>query len=430
MNKEIFPIEDFDPQYLVTLDEIYHSLWVAKKKRRILILKDCVKKLWPQGHPTKLIHITGTNGKGSVAYYLEQFFPAKTGSWTGPHVFNYKERFHINGETVKEEEITKIYRDTLVPLQENLIRKNKDDALTFAELGILTALILFDKKEVEWGIMEVGAGGRYTQLMALDAQACILTNIGKDHPKTLGEEIWQKALEKAGIARQSKPFFTSAKEPGLSYVIKTAESQGAMVHVLNREEEKKYFKIFKGAEFKAKNIALAQKVIKYFYPNFSLQIEKEPQNLTARFWEYKEDIIVDIAHNENKINSLKQELTKKFPDKKFHFLLGLSRERNPLNVFKPIKEIALSITITNASYAGQEPKRVAEILKEEDFPCVQSFDNPKEALNTILQNKKEDDILVITGSAYTIDQTLNPNPFVKYLNKHFGRRGRSKNNTF
>ena len=146
----------FDPLYLVTLDEIYHSQWAAKKKQRIRFLREAVDFFWPQGHPTRLIHITGTNGKGSVAYYLEQGlrFAGNTGSWTGPHVFDYAERFHINTQRVSHQDIVTIYRRLLLPYQEKFSCQNPGESLSFAELGILLALHMFDQCQVDWGMMD------------------------------------------------------------------------------------------------------------------------------------------------------------------------------------------------------------------------------------------------------------------------------------
>lgn len=106
-------LDQFDPNYLVTLDEIYHSHWAAKKKKSIAFLRQIVNHLWPDGHPTKLIQITGTNGKGSVSYYLEQGLKVtgnNSGSWTGPHIFDYAERFHINSQQVSHNDITLAYQ--------------------------------------------------------------------------------------------------------------------------------------------------------------------------------------------------------------------------------------------------------------------------------------------------------------------------------
>ncbi|MCP5108793.1 MAG: hypothetical protein GY950_35740 [bacterium] len=408
-------LEMFDPCYLVTLDEIYHSGWAAGKRRRMDFLKEAVTHFWPGGHGSRLIHVTGTNGKGSVIHYLEQGLPGNTGSWTAPHVFDYAERFHINGKVVTHDEITSIYQKILLPFQTDFTAghaSHEGESLTFAELGILMALHLFERKEVDWGMMEVGAGGRYTPLMALNVAACILTNVGEDHPKTLGSESWQRALEKAGIARRGIPFFTSAEEPAMAYVKKTAESQGAPVHVL-QQEEIDAIGMNKETEpsFKRRNLALACKVIKHLCPGTEPPLDKMDAHLPARFWHVEANIIADVAHNVNKIEMLAEQLKKTYPGKKFRFLLGLTRSRDVREVFSPILELARHIVITSASYAGQDPEELAALLNK-DFKAVEVIHDPVSAFKKEKERLKPGEMLVLTGSAYMIDQALNPNPYI------------------
>jgi dihydrofolate synthase/folylpolyglutamate synthase len=467
--------DSFEPKYLVTLDEIYHSHWVARKRQRIKFLREAVDFFWPKGHPSHLIHVTGTNGKGSVIYYLEQGlrFAGNTGSWTGPHVFDYAERFHINAQMVSHEDIIKIYRELLLPYQNKFIQSYPGESLSFAELGILLSLHLFEKYEVKWGMMEVGAGGRYTPLMALDMNACILTNVGNDHPKTLGTELWQRAIEKAGIARPGIPFFTSAEEPALTYVRKTAEAEGAPVYIsaIDNEINQKYFHGSPGEvggrhphpiedgfvaedvldnstctgnlhlsplaesalsggrrqpEYKLRNIALAVKVIRHFYPEFEYKQETMSAELPARFWKVTPNIIADVSHNEDKIARLTEQLKFSYPSQRFRFIIGLTRNRDVRRVFAPILELADHIIITSASYAGRDPNELAEQLRN-DFHSIEVIEDPKAAFEQEKQKLKANQILVLTGSAYMIDQALNPNPYIKHLNATFGRRIISNN---
>jgi len=416
--------EAFEPAYLVTLDEIYHSQWAARKKQRMRFLREAVDHSWPKGHPSRLMHVTGTNGKGSVIYYIEQGlrFAGNTGSWTGPHVFDYAERFHINTGMVSHEDIVDIYRGKLLPYREEFIRRYPGEALSFAELGILLALHLFDKYEVQWGMMEVGAGGRYTPLMALDMAACILTNVGDDHPQTLGTELWQRALEKAGIARAGVPFFTGAEEPALAYVCKTAETQGASIHIVDRNDlEAVRAVVGNQPEFKIRNLALAVKVIRHFYPGFEFKAELMKADLPARFWKVAPNIIADVSHNADKIRRLAEQLKHNYPNRKFRFLLGLTRSRDVRQVFKPIIELAEHIVVTSASYPGQDPKELADLLKK-DFEAVEVIEDPRAAYEKEKERLTGDRILVLTGSAYMIDQALNPNPYIRHLNATFGRR--------
>lgn len=423
-NDDYLPSDQFEPTYLVTLDEIYHSHWAARKRLRIQFLKEAVQHSWPNGHPSRLIHVTGTNGKGSVVYYLEQGlrFTGNTGSWTGPHVFDYAERFHINGQKIAHEDIVAVYRRFLLPYQDKFIRRYPGESLTFAELGILLALHLFEQYKVEWGIMEVGAGGRYTPLMALDMNACLLTNVGSDHPLTLGTELWQRALEKAGIARPGVPFFTSADHPALEIVMQTAKSEGANVIAVEPPDIETIAQVTGPLPgFKLKNIALAVKVIQYFYPDFKFHPDCIKAELPARFWKVTPSIIADVSHNPDKILRLAEQLKHHYPGRRFRFIIGLTRSRDAREVFSPLLELADHIIVTSASYAGQDPKELAGLLKE-SFPAIEVIADPQEAFATEKKRLNENQLLVLTGSAYMIDQALNPNRYIRHLNATFGRR--------
>jgi dihydrofolate synthase/folylpolyglutamate synthase len=423
-------LDKFDPSYLVTVDEIYHCHWVAKKKQRIALLQEVIKYCWPKGHPTQFIQITGTNGKGSVAYYIELGLQSLTrsGSWTGPHVFDYAERFHINGQKVAHEDIVTAYREIQQIYGQFTEEGYGNDSLSFAEIGILMTLYLFQQYQVQWGIMEVGCGGRYTPLMALDVVACILTNVGNDHPNSLGSQLWQRAMDKAGIARNGVPFFTAEMDEALPYVLKTAQSQGANVIQINPNVIEQIREIQPNSPtFKLHNLALATTVIRYFYPDLSLPnlLDFMIAKLPGRFGNIAPNVIVDVAHNQDKIARLAEELTSTYPQQKFCFLIGLTRQRNVRQVFAPILKLAKRIVITGASYAGQDPELLAEQLRL-DFTDVFVEINPETAYKQELKRLENDDILVLTGSAYMIDQAINPNPYLRHLNATYGWRTQDK----
>ncbi|MDJ0510556.1 MAG: hypothetical protein QNJ64_15080 [Crocosphaera sp.] len=423
-------IDQFDPSYLVTLDEIYHCHWAAKKKQRIAFLREIIHYIWPKGHPTQFIQVTGTNGKGSVSYYLELGFTSvsRSGSWTGPHLFDYAERFHINGQQVSHDDIVTSYGKIKEFYEQFKEEKYLNTTLSFAEIGILITLHLFQQYQVQWGIMEVGCGGRYTPLMALDVVACVLTNVGNDHPKSLGAKLWQRAMDKAGIARRGIPFFTAEMDQALPYVLKTAESQGGNIIQITDIMVEEIRKIQPQApEFKLRNLALATTVIRYFYPDVSISILLDCMisNLPGRFANIAPNVIIDLAHNQDKISRLVEELMVTHPGQKFCFLIGLTRKRNAREVFAPILKIAKKITITSASYAGQDPDLLAGELHL-DFPNIGVESEPQKAYKQALQDLEKDDILVLTGSAYMIDQAINPNPYVRHLNATYGWRGQDK----
>jgi len=426
-----FSADQFDPAYLCFLDEMYHCHWSFRKKKRIQRLRQAIHHFWPDGHSTRFIQVTGTNGKGSVSFHLQQGLGlfGSTGSWTGPHVFDYAERIHINGVPVDHAELVDLFRTEIEPYQLANADKLGDESLGFASLGILVVLKLFERHAIDWGVMEVGAGGRYTPLMALDVAACVLTNVGNDHPITLGAELWQRAMDKAGIARPQIPFFSSENKKAEPFVAATVKSQkGVYLPVEDRDVKLVADQESPGApDYLVRNKALSLKLVSHFYPESNFQTVLSAMNTrpTGRFGlDEDHGILVDVSHNPDKIAALAQRLRHEFGGRKFMFLLGLTRQRNPREVFAPLQDLAARVVTTSAGYAGQDPHELAENLRPL-FTDVVAEPDPKTALELLFGKRENEELIVLTGSAYMIDQALNPNPFLAYMNANFGWRGPS-----
>lgn len=425
-------LDGFDPRYLVTLDELYHPHWAARKRRRIGWLRDVVERVWPHGPPARLIQVTGTNGKGTVSHFLEQGLrgSGRAGSWTGPHVFDYAERFHLDGEQASRAEISAVYRERLIPIQDAFCERNPGESLSFAELGILLALHLFERHGLRWGVMEVGAGGRYTPLMALPMAACVVTNVGHDHPKTLGTELWQRALEKAGVARPGVPLFTAAEGDALGYVTRAAEAEGARVHAIDDAAASRLelpAELLDGLpRFQRRNLALACAVISTLDPTRerSELLAAMRARLTGRFWQPAPNVLVDVAHNAEKIAGLAESLRAAYPGRPLRLIVGLTRSRDVVETFAPLRPLARRVVVTSASYAGQDPSAMAARLREV-FPEVAVEPAPRRAYELERAALAPGELLVVTGSAYMIDLALNPNPYIQHTNASFGRRGPS-----
>ncbi len=419
--------KDFEPEYLVTLDELFHAHWSAERHMRANLLREAVARLWPDGHPTRLMQIAGTSGKGSVTHYLAQGLCAfgRTGSWTGPHLFDYAERFHINGEVAKHADLARIYRQRLVPLQDHFTRHWT--SLGFEELGILMALCLFEEYRLDWGLMEVFCGGRYSPLMALPMAVCLLTNVGEDHLDTLGREPWQRALEKAGIARAAVPFLTTAEGDCLDWALRAARAEGAEARAVTAAEVAAVESLLPEPmpRHVVLNLSLAVAAIRTVFPTAELGalLASMQARLPARFWLMEPRVIVDVAHNADKIDRLLDELRAALPGRRFVFVLGLTHRRDPLAVFAPLLPVAVRIVVTSASHAGQDPAVLGQALAAL-HPAVRVEPDPRQALRSAREALADDEVLVLTGSTYTVDQALNPNPYLREANASYGRRYR------
>ena len=150
--------------------------------------------------PAQVLHVAGTNGKGSCVAMLESILRATgrtIGCYTSPHVFRYNERIRVDGTDARDEIIIAAF--------ERIEAVRDDIPLTYFEYGTLAALVVFVDHGVEIAILEVGMGGRLDAVNAVEPQAGLITNVSLDHCDWLGEDIESIAFEKAGIMRAGKP---------------------------------------------------------------------------------------------------------------------------------------------------------------------------------------------------------------------------------
>ena len=229
---------DFEPNfpYYNTVDQIYHAEWAIQKLVRLELLRESIRTLWPKGHPTKLIHVAGTGGKGSTCRFLEMGFGTmgRSGAFMSPHLFDYRERFSIDGQFASQADINEVWQRRIQPHCVRMALHNPHHIHTFHEVSILIALALFELHDVQWAAIETGVGGRYDQTHALTVAATVLTNVGSDHAHLLGSMLWQRVLDKAGIARPGVPFFTTERNPqSLDIIRAVCDDVGAPLTVVD-----------------------------------------------------------------------------------------------------------------------------------------------------------------------------------------------------
>jgi dihydrofolate synthase / folylpolyglutamate synthase len=435
--------EDFNPLYYQTIDEIYHSQWVAAQLARLDALREFIGKLWPQGHPTKLIQVAGTSGKGSVCKFLEAGLSlvGRAGTLTGPHLFDYRERFSIDGALVSRADIMEAWENRIKPLCIELARQRGAYVPRSSDIYTLMALTLFEKHAVEWGVVETGIGGRYDNVTALDVSATVLTNVGRDHEAILGSELWQRVLDKAGISRPSTPMFTSERnELALRIISEVCRRISAPLCLINHEDVgllKEAMQPYSatastallGAEHQLLNATLSAVVIHHFYPNIELEaLAKRFSTLEygGRFTRFEENIYADIAHNPDKIEALVERLKELGFAGRVIFVVGLSAGRMAQDTLAPLLAISDRFVVTSASFKGVPPYEVAGQLKGMlgKGSSVVVVEDPRKALVCARNMLGKDDIVVLTGSTYMIEQSLNPDPYMRHLNATYGWRTR------
>lgn len=166
------------------------NLGLEKIKRLLIKLDDPQKSL-------KIVHIAGTNGKGSSAHSIAaicQYNNLKTGLYTSPHLFDFRERIRINGK--------KVYKNFVTEFVNKNLKIIKQISPSFFEITFAISLCYFKKKKVDLAIIEVGLGGRLDSTNIVNPFISLITNIGFDHKEILGSTLHEIAKEKAGIIKE------------------------------------------------------------------------------------------------------------------------------------------------------------------------------------------------------------------------------------
>ena len=428
--------------YYNVVDQIFHAEWSIPKLARQEMLRMSIRQLWPDGHPTKLIQVAGTGGKGSTCRFLELGFgcAGHSAAFMSPHLFDYRERFSIDGHFIEQADIIEAWETRVRPHCIAMAMENETHIHTYLQISILIALTLFEKYEVEWAAIEAFVGGRYDHTRALDVVATLLTNVGSDHAHLLGRNQWQRTLDKAGIARQGIPFFTTEADPETLDVVRSVcQNEGTTLHLVGaaavQQLEERVTAVTQksippesllSASYQKRNATLAYTVIKHLCPQVDDADVFEKfigARLLGRFWKVEERVYADIAHNPEKIGALADEIQDKFRDDGKILVVGASRHRVPLELFATLAKIARSIIITGSSFKGLDPHAIQEQIAPVTVgtPTLVISD-PQQALQIAKSMQNSEDVIILTGSTYMIEQVLNPDEYLRYMNRSFGWR--------
>ena len=153
------------------------------------------------------MHVTGTNGKGTVATKIAKGLEFE-GFWTGlfisPHIERFTEWMTVNGEEISEDNLIRLSEYVLENINEGI---NQFDAIT------MIAYKYFEEQKVDWGVIEVGIGGKIDSTNIINSDLSIITSVGLDHCEILGDTIDKIATDKAGIIKSGKHFILGPKTP-------------------------------------------------------------------------------------------------------------------------------------------------------------------------------------------------------------------------
>ena len=206
-------------------------------KNKLEHTRKCLDLLGSPDKKRKIIHVAGTNGKGSVCAFLSTMLEEgvyKCGLFTSPHLVKMNERIVLNGKQISDEDFCEVFEETM-----QAVRRMQDAGLehpTFFEFLFAMAMKAYDRAGMEYIVLETGLGGRLDATSSVEPVACVITSIGLDHMEYLGDTVEQIAGEKAGIIRPEVPVFFAQTAPGSDSVIeKTAEKEGCFCKKIGKD---------------------------------------------------------------------------------------------------------------------------------------------------------------------------------------------------
>ena len=411
------------------VNEIHSALGDGDKQglRNTAALLEALQA-WPE---CPMIHVAGTNGKGSVCAMLSSVLTAagyRTGLYTSPFLQTYRERIRINNCPVSEEMLSRYGNETLDAAEK--LKAEKGYFPTPFELGTALAFRTFRVEKADIIISETGMGGRLDPTNAVPKPSvCAITAIGMDHMQYLGNSLAEIAGEKAGIMKESVPavIYPQDEQEIRDVFARTAAERKTPLIMLRREqvrirEENAYGSAadyeYDGHVWKDMKISLPgthQTLNALVALGVLEELDKQGINTTEdavryglshTFWpgrlEWCGNILMDGAHNAQGMTAFRQFTDRHLKDRKKILLTGVLKEKLSEEMLRALAETAEeAVTLTPNSPRAMKAKELSCLLMQKGMKAY-AANSLKEGLATAQRLAGADGIVLATGSLYFI----------------------------
>ena len=379
-----------------------------------------------------IIHVTGTNGKGSTITMLSSLFVhhgQKVGAFVSPHLIDYTDRFLINGEAMSEEEF-EIVGNLVQQAEAKLI--DEYEPLSFFEIMTAMALVYFSRKKVEVALLEVGIGGLLDTTNIVDSTMSVITSIGMDHEEMLGNTIEEIAIQKTGIFKQNQAVVLgNLPTEALKVAEVVGKAYNCEIHQFEREfkiESVEEGFIFTNVDtqihipylnlkgkYQLENAAIALECFLRFEKNFQLPvcesaIQESFQTVTwpgrMEVVQQSPKVILDGAHNVHALKRFVETVKQYGEDGSQQTILfsALKRKHYKEMVDYLRKELPEArLVVTTFDYVGA--------IEKTDYPSseVEFVEDAQQFIEEYLTQVSSKETLWITGSLY----------FISFIRKFF-----------
>ena len=404
-------------------------------KNKLSHTKECLRRLGNPQKKFRVIHVAGTNGKGSTCAFLTSVFREagfSCGLFTSPHLVVINERFQINEKNIDDEAFLAAFHKVKA-LSEELVAEGSYHP-TYFEMLFLMGMVIFADAGVDYVMLETGLGGRLDATTAVeDPIACVITSIRRDHMQYLGNTIPEIAGEKAGIIVPGVPVIYDGNDADAAEVIrKRAGELKSPCYEIKREDTEilqitrsgidfcmksgyygtTVFSIPFIARYQVMNAALALKTAEILSGEIPLPSGAVEKGLRETCWQGRMEtvlpgVIVDGAHNEDGVEKFvetAEHFQKEFP---LTLLFSAVDDKDYTDMIRTIlgRISFRHIIVTQVGGYRKVPSGdLAEIFRREGCASVRACDSVEEAFREAVSQKGEDGLLFCVGSLYLVGE--------------------------
>lgn len=421
--------------YEETIEKLFSFHPEAKIRLGLDRIEKLLEKLGNPQRQFRYIHVTGTNGKGTVTRTIGKLLSVhglKVGTYFSPHLETFRERIRVNDELIPRAQVVEMYEKVSKIAAEMSLEPGMKP--TFFELVTAMAFLYFQIQRVDVVVSEVGMGGRFDATNVVNDPLCsVITIVDYDHMNVLGNTLSQIAFEKSGIIKPHSPVITGEyKEEPLRVIIDKARELNSEVrrigkdfrYIVKRIEFARNAFDFVGRGLKLSletrmnglaamnNIAISLAVMEYLDEIGFVRIDKDKVYKTiftipweGRFEWFPSDstIILDVAHNAPAIEMLKKNLKLYFSRREINAVVGILNDKDYKRMIDIIAPFFKRIYLTSPrNERARNPFEIYDwaVRRYNNVGFIKEIEEATDICTKV--SKKENAISVITGSFYTV----------------------------
>lgn len=426
---------------MITYSEAIDYIYDLTKYGIKLGLENINYLLYLLGEPhkkLKIIHVAGTNGKGSTCSSISSILQSdgyKVGLYTSPHLVDFTERIRINHKPINRKKVSELL-ERIKPYIEKVANTPSYGHPTFFEVITSMAFLYFFEEQVDFLVLEVGLGGRLDATNVCEPLISVITHIDYDHMDKLGNSLEEIAREKGGIIKPEGIVISSNQyEEAYNEIKKIADKKNSLIYSVGREIIYKIVKSdIKGVIFDLKGIyheyknlhtpllgrhqadnsaaaitaieALKIRGVNITEKAIRVGLEKVKWTGRLEIIQNNPTLVLDGAHNPNGVKVVRDALKEIFSYHRLILVLAIFADKDYKKMIQIIVPHAdLIITTKTENSRATSPRIIAkEAAQYIDKNKIIVTENIPQAINCALSNSKEDDLICITGSLCTVGE--------------------------